>query len=131
MKRAAPFLLILVAAIAQAEDAPMSGPEFRAASEGHTLYFETLDGEYFGAEQYFEDNRSVWLPRQGQCIPGVWAAAEDKICFLHYGEVACWRIYGENGEVTHAAAADQGDTLTLRVVRRDRSPVLCPDGPGV
>ena len=88
----------------------MSGPEFRAASEGHTLYFETLDGEYFGAEQYHDDQRSTWLPREGQCIPGVWAATEDKICFLHYGEVACWRIYGANGDVTHADAADQGDT---------------------
>ena len=110
----------------------LSGPEFRAATEGYTLYFEDEFGDYFGAEQYLPGQESIWLPRGGQCLPGVWSEDRGRICFLHYDEVACWRIYGENGGVSSAVAADEGDApLQLRIIRRDKTPIICPDGPGV
>jgi len=110
----------------------MTGDEFRALSEGYTLHFEDMTGEYFGSEQYFPDGRTLWKPRNGECERGVWAEDRGRICFLHYGEVDCWRIYGENGDVAAAETADPDDAfLRLRIVRKDRSPVLCPDGPGV
>lgn len=128
--------LMLTAPAAHASDLsssrPMSGPEFQAASEGWTLYFETEDGEYFGAEQYFENRESLWSPRGGQCVPGVWRAVDDRICFVHFRDLACWRIYGEDGEVAAAQSAEPNDTgLTLRVIRRDKAPVLCGEDAGV
>ncbi|MEL7463827.1 MAG: hypothetical protein AAFN79_07150 [Pseudomonadota bacterium] len=125
-------LAALAASPAATSDLPMSGPEFRAASEGWTLYFETLDGEYFGAEQYFENGESLWSPVGAQCIPGVWRAYDERICFVHYNDLACWRVYGEDGEVAYAQSAEPNDTgLTLRVTRRDKSPVLCGEDAGV
>ena len=127
---AAVFALCLApAAMAQSL---LTGPEFQSATEGYTLYFEDENGDYFGAEQYFTNRESVWLPREGQCVPGVWSEWDERICFVHYDQVACWRIYGADGRVTSAEEADEGDApLRLRIIRRDRSPVLCPDGPGV
>lgn len=132
MIRYALLTLMMLPAAAAAETL-MSAPEFEAATEGRTLYFEDEAGAYFGAEQYLEGRESIWLPREGQCIPGVWSEWDrGRICFLHYDQVACWLIYGENGEVTSAEAADEGDQpLRLRIVRKDTTPVLCPDGPGV
>ncbi len=128
----ATLIAILAASPATAMDRPLSGPEFREATEGWTLYFETEQGEYFGAEQYFENGETLWLPREGRCVPGIWRAAEGKICFLYYGEVDCWRAFGQGGELTGAEAADPGDErLALKVVRREKIPLLCPEGPGV
>lgn len=131
MKGAAFVALALAAAPAGAETL-MSGADFRAATEGHTLYFENEAGEYFGAEQYLDDGRTIWLPRDGRCIDGVWRESEDRICFLYYDAVSCWRVYGAGGEVSSAVAADPGDApLKLFATRKEAVPLLCPDGPGV
>ena len=123
---------ILLALPAAATARPLSGPEFRAATEGFTLYFETEQGEYFGAEQYLENGETLWLPREGQCVPGLWRAREEKICFVYYDEIDCWRTYGEGGELIEAVTADPGDDrLALKVVRKEKVPLLCPEGPGV
>lgn len=126
------LLAALAAAAPAGAETPMSGEDFRAATEGHTLYFQNEAGEYFGAEQYLEDDRTIWLPRGGRCVDGRWRASEGRICFLYYDAVACWRVYGANGEVASAEAADPGDApLTLYAFRKEAAPLLCPDGPGV
>lgn len=126
--------LLLVAAPAAAQDGePMTAQEFRAASEGWTLHFRDAFGQYFGSEQYFEDGRTMWLPRGGTCEPGVWAGDGERICFLYGVGLSCWRLYREGEDGIYAESADDGDEgrTQLWLERRDRSPVLCPEGPGV
>ena len=130
MIRAA-LLTLLLAAPAAAE--PMDGAAFRAFSEGWTLHFEDEAGGYFGSEQYFEDGRALWLPQGGQCHRGLWTETDGRICFLYDVGISCWRLFaeGEDG-MTAISDDDTGRPPTrLRLLRRDRSPVLCPEGPGV
>lgn len=114
----------------------MTGEEFGDFAEGWTLYFETEQGEYFGAEQYLKNNRTIWLPRGGSCSPGVWAEDRQRICFLYGATVSCWKIFADGPDGIHAENADDegaraGVATRLRGFRRDRAPLLCPDGPGV
>ncbi|MEM7271212.1 MAG: hypothetical protein AAF401_18390 [Pseudomonadota bacterium] len=67
------FLVFAATPLSAQNGAQMNGPDFRALSEGYTLHFESLTGEYFGSEQYFEDGRTIWRPAFGECERGVWA----------------------------------------------------------
>ena len=130
MIRAALALLLLAAPAAAGE--PLSGAEFRALTEGWTLHFSDEAGEYYGSEQYLPEGRTVWLPRGGRCERGVWAAAEGRICFLYSYGYGCWRVYRRGDEVTAVEDPHDGAPPTrLRLSRRDRDPLLCPEGPGV
>lgn len=128
------FILAVFAHAAPAQEAPMTGAEFRAFAEGHTLHFEDETGEHFGSEQYFEGGQTLWLPRGGQCERGVWTAESGRICFLYAVGIACWRVYrlGENDLAAISADDLEGEPTTrLRLTRRDRTPLICPDGPAV
>lgn len=120
----------------------MTGAEFRAFTEGHTLHVEDETGQYYGSEQYPGGNRAIWLPREGECQHGLWAEVRDKICFLYEsGDLSCWRIFRDSDtsmRFQSAPALDQddeppvpGSTLTLRLTKRDERPIICPEGPGV
>lgn len=127
------LILIFAASAALAQGPRMNAAEFRAMAEGWTLHFADETGEYFGSEQYFENGQTVWLPAGGRCARGIWADDGDRVCFLYGAGVACWRLYreGEDGMVAVSADEDGAPPLTVRLIRRDRKPVLCPEGPGV
>jgi hypothetical protein len=109
---------------------PMTGEEFRAASEGQTLHFQDETGDYFGSEQYFPDGRTMWLPRGGSCMDGIWAEVSDMICFQYLVGTSCWRLYPDGNDGIRAESADgQSSTIKLRLIKRDNTPVLCPDDP--
>lgn len=131
MIRSARILLIAFLALpgfAYAE--PMTGEEFRAASEGQTLHFRDESGDYFGSEQYFPNGRTMWLPRGGSCQDGIWAEVEDMICFQYLAGVSCWRLYPEEDDGIRAESADGQSPMTrLWLIKRDDRPVLCPDDP--
>ncbi len=129
MKRAA-LLAILLAGAATAGE-PISGEEFRRLSEGWTLHFADESGEWFGSEQYFADGRTLWLPRGGQCEPGAWDAAAGEVCFRYAVGVSCWRLFRDGADGLVAETADGSPPLRLRLVGREREPLLCPEGPGV
>lgn len=133
MIRAA-LLALLMAGPAAAE--PMDGAAFRAFAEGWTLHFQDESGAYFGSEQYFANGRTTWAPSGGECHQGVWAEDEGRICFLYDVGVSCWRLYadgpdGMRAESVATRAGGDGPTTRLRLLKKDRSPVLCPEGPGV
>lgn len=123
------LLAALFAAPAAAE--PMSGAEFRRLAEGWTLHFADETGAWFGSEQYFEDGRTLWLPRGGRCEPGAWDEAAGEVCFRYEVGLSCWRLYREGPEGLIAEAADGEPPLRLRLVGREREPLLCPEAPGV
>jgi hypothetical protein len=141
MTRALMAALLLASPAWAAE--PMTGAEFRAFTEGHTLHVEDETGEYFGSEQYIGDNGAIWLPGEGECQKGVWAEVKDKICFLYdSGDLSCWRIFRDGATSMRFQSVPAYDdeeneapeapvSLFLRLTKRDKRPIICPEGPGV
>ncbi len=114
--------------LARAE--PMTGEAFRAIAEGQTLHFRDEAGEYFGSEQYFPNGRTMWLPRGGPCMDGVWAEVGDQICFRYLVGTSCWRLYPDAEGGVRAESADPASPMTrLWLIKRDNRPVLCPEDP--
>ncbi|MEM7547033.1 MAG: hypothetical protein AAF367_16005 [Pseudomonadota bacterium] len=126
------LLVMALTAPAAAEDRPMTGEEFRAFAEGHTLHFRDGAGNYFGTEQYLSSNRTVWLPRGGQCLPGIWAEEGENICFLYHSGTSCWTLFadGEEGIYARNADNDGGPVTELWLLKKDQRAVVCPDAPG-
>lgn len=136
------FALLLLTSSAFAAE-PMTGEEFRAFTDGYTLHVEDETGVYFGSDQFPGGNRSIWLPAEGECLHGVWGEVDDRICFLYEnGQPACWLIYRDGAtslrfqsvpvlEDTENEAPEALPTLFLRLTKRDRRPIICPEGPGV
>ncbi|MFV0472838.1 MAG: hypothetical protein ACK5MQ_01130 [Pikeienuella sp.] len=130
MRRALALALLLAGPAGAAE--PMSAADFRAAAEGWTLHFRDRNGDYFGSEQYLENGRTVWLPSGGVCERGIWSEDQGRICFLYAAGLSCWRLYPDGEDGIYAESADDGPGVTrIWLERRDRNPVLCPEGPGV
>ncbi|MFO1141269.1 MAG: hypothetical protein U1E59_02585 [Amaricoccus sp.] len=127
----AALLLALLAAPAAAEDT-LTPDAFAALVTGHTLHF-TLDGIPFGAEQYFDGQRSLWRFEDGSCESGRWWADGDRICF-DYGDALgteCWRFHRAGDDVAAALVRDGAETgFTLRLAGSDEAPLDCP-GPSV
>jgi len=131
------------------EPVPMTPEAFRAFAEGYTLYFER-DGRPFGAERFEKGGRVTWQFGDGPCAEGVWRPHGAQACFFYGGagadepfEVLCWRMMREGGPVAGAPDGDPGIVarllgdgpdagLELRIVRRDRRPLLCGEtGPDI
>lgn len=119
-----PVLLLLWPFSAQAQK--MLGPEeFRAYAEGQTLYFSFLGAPY-GVEQYLPGNRAIWQYADGTCARGIWYGRDGLICFLYEGdgEEQCWQFL-QDGDGYAARAVGMASPGDLRVVGRDRVPVIC------
>ena len=144
MKRRIIFALCLVAATASAQETPQEAPQeepqeepreaplgaadWRAYAEGWTLHFED-SGAAFGAETYLPGDAVIWKPEGGACAHGYWTGTQGRICFLYQDSVACWRMF-RDGDGVLARPADGGGP-SLRVARRDRAPLMCPETPAV
>ncbi|MGF1658000.1 MAG: hypothetical protein ACFCUS_01045 [Rubrimonas sp.] len=121
----AALMLFCAAAASSAQDA-VTGAEFGAYARGWTLHFEQ-DGAPFGVESFDAGDGVVWRPEGGRCARGVWGADGPRICFFYPGVAACWRMFRDADGLF--AEAEDDPNFILRIVRRDRSPVLCDDGP--
>lgn len=124
-------LLLAFAAPAAAETVVAPG-DFEALSQGRTLHF-TLDGQPFGAEQFFAGRRTLWRYAGADCQRGVWRGEGDRICFAYEGGEGpiCWHFLDTGAG--HAAALVEGGTETgfrLKLDRIDTAPLDCP-GPEV
>lgn len=123
--------IVLGAGLVQAEE-PVSPSEFREYSEGYTLYFER-NGEAFGSERFGEGGKSRWRYSDGSCVSGAWRAHGAQICFLYEStaeedrEVLCWRILRDDKGMIARLLSGARAGLELRVVGRDRKPLLCGD----
>lgn len=126
MTRSLALLLICAAATAGAGDDPVTGEEFAAYARGWTLHFEQ-DGAPFGSESFDRGDGVMWRPEGGRCERGVWGADGARICFFYPGLAACWRMFRDADGLF--AVAEDDPRVVLRIVRRDRRPALCDDGP--
>lgn len=115
---------------------PISPSEFRSYAEGYTLYFER-DGRPFGAERFESGGRTTWQFIDGGCADGVWRPHGAQICFF-YGqpgeegadpfEVLCWRLLRDGEGILARLLGEGADAgMELRIVRRDRLPLVCED----
>ncbi len=115
-----------------AADAPMTGAEFEALSEGRTLHF-SLGGAPFGSEAFKSGRRSVWRFPDGTCAPGSWREHGGAICFVYDGDPGeqCWLFRREGGGVVAYFIEDGApDEEPVVLERVDRAPLACR-GPDV
>ncbi|MEL6266188.1 MAG: hypothetical protein AAFR52_11185 [Pseudomonadota bacterium] len=118
----------VAAASPGAGEGQLTPDEFRAYSEGYTLYFER-DGEPWGSEWFGPDGAVTWRYPSGTCIEGVWRGYDRNICF-YYGpgtEVLCWSMRREeDGLIGELLEGDEAG-LELTITHRDRVPLSCGD----
>ena len=129
MRRIFLACILLTAAGPAAAEVPVSPREFREYSEGHTLYFER-DGMPFGSEHFEEGGKARWRYNDGSCIHGAWKPHGGQVCFLYEGDasdnaVRCWRILRDGQGLFARLLGGENAGLELRVVGRDRRPLLC------
>jgi hypothetical protein len=114
----------------------VSPETFERLAEGRTLHF-TLNGQPFGAEQFFPGRRTLWRYAEDGCQRGIWRAEGETICFVYetLDEPICWRFLQDGG--SHVAAlvesAPEPGLATgfrLQLDRIDAAPLACP-GPEV
>ncbi len=128
MKMSVALALCLLTAPTAAQETPLDGAGWRAYAEGWTLHFEE-DGAPYGAESYHPGDAVIWKPEGGACAQGFWIERRGALCFLYQDGQSCWRM-SRDADGVLARPADGGGPA-LRVVRRDRAPLLCPETPSV
>ena len=121
---AAVFLLSAGFASAQ----PLTGKEFDALSRGTTMHFSN-NGQFYGSEQFFAGQRTVWRADDGRCVNGKWTYEPPAICFVYDDGSGpfCWEIAGdaENLTVTSTRSDDGQPPLVLTLTGQDKSDILC------
>ncbi len=125
MKLAAAFF-VLSAGLASAQ--ALTGKEFDALSRGTTMHF-TNDGQFYGSEQFFSGQRTVWRANDGRCVNGKWTYEAPAICFIYDDGSGpfCWEIEGDvdNLTVTSTSSNDGQPPLVLTLSGQDKSNILC------
>lgn len=78
------LLLILCVCLSTpaSANAPMTGEEFDAYTQGKTLFFGS-DGELYGVERYLKNRRVIWSFLDGKCKDGFWYEDNRQICFIY------------------------------------------------
>lgn len=125
MMRLLPVLLVLWPVSAQAETI-VPPQAFEQLSTGKTLYF-FRDGEFFGAEQYYPDRKSLWQYNGGDCLEGSWFAQGDLVCFTYSEDprVQCWYFLEKSNGYVARGQFDPPE-LDLELGRIDTEPLNCP-----
>jgi len=125
--------LILAVAIypASAGEEPVSPSAFRKYAEGWTLYF-ARDGELFGSERFERGGKTRWRYEDGSCVRGVWRPSGAQICFLYEAGAAankplCWQVVRDDTGLIARLLEGKNAGLELRVIGRDKRPLLCGD----
>lgn len=124
--KAAITLFLIAASAASAQ--PLTGKEFGALSRGTTMHF-TDSGQFYGSEQFFLGQRTVWRADDGSCVNGKWSYEAPAICFI-YDDASgpyCWTIEGdaENLTVTSTRIDEGEPPLVLTLSGQDKSEILC------
>lgn len=119
-------LMLLAASAASAQT--LTGKAFDALSRGTTMHF-TDNGQFYGSEQFFTGQRTVWRADDGRCVNGKWTYEAPAICFI-YDDASgpfCWEIEGdaENLTVTSTRKDNGTPPLVLTLSGQDKSEILC------
>lgn len=126
-----PLLPLLALALAASTlpahaQAPMSGAEFEAYTQGRTLYYNSL-GQAYGVEEYLPGKRVRWSFLDGQCKEGYWYQQEQFICFVYEhqpGAPQCWTFWDEAGGMRALFENDPSGTELYEVTDAEE-PMLC------
>jgi len=118
------LVMLLAAGAAHAQQA-LNGAEFDALSRDTTMYF-TNNGQFFGAEQFLPDQRSIWRAQDGTCVNGKWREVAGNICFLYDNNDGpfCWSITTSDAGITVTSTSGP-DPLVLELSGQDTQPILC------
>lgn len=122
-------LIVLFALVASASHAQtLTGKQFDALSHGTTMHFSESD-EFYGSEQFFSNQRTVWRAEDGSCINGKWTYEAPAICFVYDDGSGpfCWMIEGDAQDMTVTSTRREAGAppLVLELSRQDKQPVLC------
>ncbi|MEM9716373.1 MAG: hypothetical protein AAF826_07640 [Pseudomonadota bacterium] len=122
---------LLLLASPLAAERILTPEEFDAISRGQTQYFYQ-DGEFYGAEQFNENQESIWMFSNGDCTKGYWYPEEDFICFQYETPdfPQCWlMIEKDNGDIV-ARLLQSEPEYDIVLEFRNRDPLPC-GGPEV
>lgn len=122
------YLLISVLAlwpfIALAET-PLTAAEFDRYTRGKTLFF-SVDGERYGAEEYFDQRRVRWTFLDGHCKDGRWFAQGPDICFVYEDNpnTQCWQFFLEPHGLSARFMGRDDDTVIYEITDPDEE-MIC------
>ncbi len=118
--------LLLITSAAQAQ--PLTGKQFDALSRGTTMHF-TANGQFYGSEQFFSNQRTVWRAEDGRCVNGKWTYEAPAICFVYDDSSGpfCWEIEGNADDLTVTSTESQAGAppLVLELSAQNKVPILC------
>jgi len=107
---------------------PMTGDAFDRLSRGTTMHF-TENGQFYGSEQFFGGQRTVWRADDGRCVNGKWAYKAPEICFVYDDGSGpfCWIIERAPDQLTVTSTGSEAGQppLVLTLSGQDKSEVLC------
>ncbi len=122
------LITLFVGATHMATAQTLTGPEFDALSRGTTMHF-SANGQYFGSEQFFSGQRTVWRADDGSCVNGKWTYEPPAICFVYDDGSGpfCWTVAqdGDNITVTSTNSIDGAPPLVLELSGQDTQQILC------
>lgn len=97
--------------------------EFRALTDGKTLYFELEDGQLWGREYYVPGTQdSVFVFADGECFEGYWTYDETYYCYHYRDQPSCWLHFWEGGQIKVESATGMRQVVGKIV---DREPLSC------
>lgn len=109
----------------------MTGEQFEAFTTGKTFFYSKR-GVAYGAEQYFENRRTMWALEGGHCSRGEWYSVGTLICFEYdSGDPAsCWRFYSVSNRL-FAVLDGEPPEDALEATQVTNDPLACvPAGLG-
>ena len=118
-------LIALIFTTAAHAQTRMSGAELRVVR--FQREFEALlNGQFYGAEQFLPDRRSVWRAEDGTCVNGKWNEEKGSLCFLYDNGDGpyCWDITGSIEDMTITSTTGP-DPLVLKLSAQDTTPIIC------
>lgn len=98
--------------------------EFRAAFENRTAHLHASNIHY-GSEYYLPGDRTIWVPDDGPCKPGVWTYTQGLYCFQYDNPTQhCWTVFESGGVIF----AESVGGLLLEVYSVEERPLQCDPG---
>lgn len=97
--------------------------EFRALTDGKTLYFELEDGRLWGREYYIPGTQdSIFVFADGECFEGYWTYDETYYCYHYRENPSCWLHYWEGDQIKVESRSGMRQVVGKIV---DREPLSC------
>lgn len=97
--------------------------EFRAMTDGKTVYFELEDGEPWGREYYIPGTQdSIFVFADGECFEGHWTYDSSYYCYHYRDQPSCWLHFWE-GDTIKVESRSGMRQVVGKIVERE--PLSC------